>query len=184
MNFENLFKKIIGIQRKNICVCKNCGRLKAGKRVSIGKCTKVFAKRNAKIFIESGCTLSDNGYIVAVSGSVHIGKGTYFNRNAVVVCQKKIYIGKNCSIGPGVTIYDHDHKIGAHGKIDGYNASDVVIGDNCWIGANAIILRGSTIGDNVVIGAGAVVKGNVRSNVMIVPNTKNREIDLLERYGD
>lgn len=44
---------------------------------------------------------------------------------------------------------------------------DVVIGDNVWIGANSVILRGSRIGDNAVIAAGTIVKGTVESNTLV-----------------
>ncbi|MCD7710451.1 MAG: hypothetical protein LUI04_03750 [Porphyromonadaceae bacterium] len=44
------------------------------------------------------------------------------------------------------------------------------IGDNCFIGAGAIILPGSRIGDNVIIGAGAVVKGEIPSNSVVIGN--------------
>ena len=37
----------------------------------------------------------------------------------------------------------------------------VVIGDNVWIGANAVILKGTYIGSNTVIGAGTVVSGSI-----------------------
>ena len=46
----------------------------------------------------------------------------------------------------------------------------VHIGENCWIGAGAIIMLGITIGDNVVIGAGSVVTKNIPSNVVAVGN--------------
>jgi len=42
-----------------------------------------------------------------------------------------------------------------------------VIGDNVWIGAGCIILRGTVIGDNCVIGAGSVIKGKIESNTLI-----------------
>lgn len=44
------------------------------------------------------------------------------------------------------------------------------IGENCWIGAGALIMPGVTIGDNVVIGAGSVVTKDVPSNVVAVGN--------------
>ena len=37
----------------------------------------------------------------------------------------------------------------------------MIIGNDVWIGAGAVILRGTTIGDKAVIGAGSIVKGNV-----------------------
>ena len=59
-------------------------------------------------------------------------------------------------------IYDHDHIFDKETGVDRkkYKVAPVVIGKNCWIGANAVILRGTTIGDNCVVGAGCVLKGN------------------------
>ena len=42
-----------------------------------------------------------------------------------------------------------------------YVETPVVIGNDVWIGANVVIMRGTTIGDQAVIGAGSIVKGNV-----------------------
>ena len=64
-------------------------------------------------------------------------------------------IGKNCTIFQNVTIGSK-----------GYDAP--VIGDNCLIGANAIILGNVKIGDNVKIGAGAIVVEDVPNGVTVV----------------
>ena len=67
-------------------------------------------------------------------------------------------------------IYDHDHDYRAQGGIKAgkYKTTPVRIGDNVWIGANTVILRGTTIGNNVVIGAGSVVSGNVEDNTVFI----------------
>ena len=55
---------------------------------------------------------------------------------------------------------------------DSYNellpdaGGEVCIGDNCFIGYKACILKGTTIGKNVIIGAYSVVKGNIPSNTV------------------
>ncbi|MDR3011959.1 MAG: maltose O-acetyltransferase, partial [Chitinispirillales bacterium] len=46
----------------------------------------------------------------------------------------------------------------------------VTIGNNVWIGADAVILPGVTIGDNTVIGAGSVVTKDIPANVVAVGN--------------
>ena len=46
----------------------------------------------------------------------------------------------------------------------------IVIGNNVWIGLNAIILKGSVIGDNSVVTAGSVVKGVFPNNALIQGN--------------
>ena len=46
----------------------------------------------------------------------------------------------------------------------------VRIGENCWLGAGAIVLPGVTIGDNTVIGAGSVVTKDIPSGVVAAGN--------------
>lgn len=46
-------------------------------------------------------------------------------------------------------------------------AEPVAIGNNCWIGAGAIILGGVTLGDNVTVAAGAVVTKSFRGDCLI-----------------
>lgn len=71
-------------------------------------------------------------------------------------------IGSNCRIHQGVTIGS------AKGKVP-------TIGDNCLIGANALIIGGVEIGNNVKIGAGAVVTKSFGDTTVLVGNpAKNR----------
>lgn len=45
-----------------------------------------------------------------------------------------------------------------------------LLGKNCWIGANTVIVPGVTIGDNSVIGAGSVVTKDIPQNAVAVGN--------------
>ncbi|WP_255585616.1 DapH/DapD/GlmU-related protein [Bacteroides sp. K03] len=45
-----------------------------------------------------------------------------------------------------------------------------MIGNNVYVGANAVIIGSISIGDNVIVGAGAVVVKDVPSNCVIVGN--------------
>lgn len=46
----------------------------------------------------------------------------------------------------------------------------VVIGNNVWLGVNAVVLKGVTIGDNTVIGANSVVSRDIPANVVAAGN--------------
>lgn len=49
-------------------------------------------------------------------------------------------------------------------------AKEIVIGKNCFIGCNAIILKDTVVGDGCVVGAGAVVSGKFEDNRVIAGN--------------
>lgn len=89
---------------------------------------------------------------------------------AALVCHKSITIGDNVKIGGGVCIYDTDfHSLDPiirRSSEDLKNRAEqpVVIGNDVFIGAKSIILKGVTIGNNSVIGAGSVVTKSVPAN--------------------
>jgi acetyltransferase-like isoleucine patch superfamily enzyme len=92
-----------------------------------------------------------------------IGSGTYVNRFTMFDASERIEVGRDCLIGPFCYITDHDHGIGLVGSIaqQPLVGGPARIGNNVWIGAGAIILKGVTIGNGAVIGAGAVVTRHV-----------------------
>lgn len=110
-------------------------------------------------------------------GMIEIEDGTFFNRNCMIVCKEKIYIGKGTAFGPNVVVYDHDHTLKL--KERGYMVSPVYIGSHVWIGAGSIILKGVHIGDEAVVAAGSIVTHDVPSKSIyknqIFENTRSIE---------
>ena len=58
-----------------------------------------------------------------------------------------------------------------------YKTAPVEIGNNVWIGANCVILRGTKIGDNCVVAAGSVIKGRVPGEYPYLSEARNRDKD-------
>lgn len=116
-----------------------------------------------KVRVHSGCKFKiRQGAEMCIDANVKI------NYNCILVCHKYIHIGENTELGPNVLIYDHDHdyRVGLNqGK---FKTSPVIIGKNCWIGANSVILRGTILGDNCIVGAGSVIKGKYPANTVII----------------
>ncbi|MEF8728839.1 MAG: acyltransferase [Accumulibacter sp.] len=89
---------------------------------------------------------------------------------------QSISIGRDCLVGANVTIADTDfHSLNPIGRR--YNkdyasicVAPVVVGDNVFIGANSVVLKGASIGDNSIIGAGSVVTSEIPPNSIAAGN--------------
>ena len=103
--------------------------------------------------------------------SISIGDNTRIN-GAYIHAQQGILIGRNCVIASGVQIIDSNgHILLSPNRTIGRDLpEEIKIGNNVWIGLNAIILKGSIIGDNCVVSAGSIVKGKFDANSLIVGN--------------
>lgn len=87
--------------------------------------------------------------------------GTYFqNFNG------HIYLGKGCYIAPNVGIITANHKLD---NLDEHEeGKDVILGENCWVGMNSVILPGIVLGNKTIVAAGSVVtKSFPDGNVVI-----------------
>jgi len=95
-----------------------------------------------------------------------IGSYTYIGRNTTIT---QSAIGRYCSIGNNVTIGPGEHVLHEistsalfyENPWSVLTRDDVYVGDDVWIGVNAIVLRGVDIGIGAVIAAGAVVTKSV-----------------------
>ncbi len=107
-------------------------------------------------------------------------------------CPWLLQLGDNVRITEGVIILTHDYSWSVikkysskkiqEGQILGA-MSPVTIGNNVFIGMNAIITRGVTIGNNVIIGAGSVVTKDCESDSVYAGNPAKRIMTIEEYYN-
>ncbi|PSC67235.1 maltose O-acetyltransferase [Micractinium conductrix] len=106
----------------------------------------------------------DFGYMITV------GKGFYANFNCVFLDCGPVKIGDNVLLGPAVQIYPVGHHVdpAERAGVEGLEfAKAVTIGDNVWIGGNAVLMPGVTIGEGSTVAAGAVVTRDVEPYVVV-----------------
>lgn len=118
---------------------------------------------------------------VRKGGKLEIGKNFGMSNGCVVTAYDHIKIGDNVMLGPNVLIYDQDHDYRAEGGVAAmkFKTAPVVIGNNVWIGANTLILRGTTIGDDSVVGGGTVIKGEYPPNSVII---QKRTTEVIKQH--
>jgi len=136
--------------------------MKMGENCHIGKIDINLANSVSlghSVSIESGVVFQyagpyRDGFAIEIGDDCFIGTHTHLN------IQNGVRIGNHCMIAAGCRMVDNEH---------GFNDSEIpmhqqptfsapiVLEDNVWIGANAVILKGVHIGTGSIIGAGAVV---------------------------
>lgn len=124
--------------------------------ISIATIKRIWSKRSSESWLN---------YLR--SRGMRIGKGTrLFAWPLLILIDLTrpwlIEIGDNVQITIGVKILTHGYDWsvlkGKYGEVLG-SAGKVKIGDNCFIGMNTVILKGTTIGNNTIIGSGSLVTG-------------------------
>ncbi len=108
--------------------------------------------------------------------NVIVGKHTYgLFDSTIPYTQQKVEIGSYCSFADGVRILSWgEHRLDLpstypiktkmtqpKNNVDGFSKGPIIIGNDVWIGTNAIILSNVKIGDGTVIAAGAVVTQDI-----------------------
>lgn len=96
-----------------------------------------------------------------------------------------ITLGKNVHITEGVKFITHDGGTLVFRKNipDLEITKPIILGDNVYVGNNAIFLPGVTVGSNVIVGAGAIVTKNIPDNSVVV-GVPARVIKTADEYLD
>ena len=163
--------------------CKSKGKIiltNDSKIINLSKCRD-------KIIIGAHTSMKGELLLFENSGEISIGDNCYIGENSRIWSMNKITIGSNVLISHNVNIHDTDsHPIDIEQRIEqtrnilelgNYNFSKytilsqpIIVEDNCWIGFNAIILKGVKIGKNSIIASGSVVTKDVPSNSIVAGN--------------
>lgn len=100
-------------------------------------------------------------YLFQVPYTVTIGLGFNFVHFGRLIIAPNVKIGNNCNIFTGVTIGSTTR---------GVKKGIPTIGNNVWIGPNAVIVGGINIADNVLIAANSYVNFDVPANSIVIGN--------------
>lgn len=122
------------------------------------------AEKNTTLYINNRCFISYGCDVMLFEGAKLELNECSLNCYTQIRCKNFISIGKNTRISRNVQIWDDDHH-NIVGKVQKKN--EIIIGDNVWIGAGSIILKGVHIGEGSMIAAGAVVTRDVPAHCVV-----------------
>jgi len=96
---------------------------------------------------------------ISIPASSRIGHSFYIGHFGGIIINANSIIGNNCNISQGVTI-------GVSGR--GEKRGTPVLGDEVYIGANAVVSGGITIGNNILIGACSLVNNSIPEGAVVM----------------
>lgn len=111
--------------------------------------------------------MEDPGVGIKIGDNVGIGEFSSLGGSG------GLYIGDNTIIAQYFSAHPENHifdDINEPIRFQGAKRDPIVIGSGCWIGAKVTVLAGVTIGNNCVIGAGAVVTTDIPDYTIAVGN--------------
>lgn len=127
---------------------------------------------NNKIFIHEGVLVSGAELWIEDNNClIEIGKNTFVGHHSHLACTEngsELTIGDDCMLSAYVQVRTGD----SHSILDMEGnrinrAQSVHIGDHCWIGEGAKVMKGVTLGQDVVVSTGAIVTKSFEKNVIL-----------------
>lgn len=133
----------------------------------------------SNVIVKDSVMIGSRAWLQTVGdGKIMIGSGTHIGRDVVIASNKEVRIGSNCLISYRVSILDHDHKLDGSSqspmKSGLTKGKSIKIGNNCFIGSNAVITKGVALGKHCVVGANSVVTKSFPAGSVIAGNPAKR----------
>ena len=125
--------------------------------------------RNARLVLGRWSWIGHGCKIRIHEGEVRIGAKTVLGQECTISAYQRVAVGRECVIADRVMLIDFDHgvvEVERPVRLQGIYKRNVQVGNNCWLGYGACILRGVTIGDNSVVGTSAVVTKSLPENAV------------------
>jgi len=119
--------------------------------------------------------------------NIYLGTNSHISQYCCIWAGKnsQIVLGNNLLMGPGVKIFSSNHgkDLGVPMNSQVYVEKDVIVGNDVWLGANAVIVPGVNIGEGAIVAAGSVATRNVEPYTFVgggsCESSKKAYIDLI-----
>lgn len=177
------FKFRLIFQRKNIKIGRNfqcdsfptiivepTAQLSIGNDVIFRKDVEIRVHGISTLIIGSNVRVDRGTRLLSSNkAKLEIGDGTRIGLLSVFNGGDNITVGKKCLISGFVYLQTSMHRHGVDKSIQdqGYDHAPIVLGDDVWLGAHAVVLPGCEIGYGAIVGSNSVVTKSVNANTIV-----------------
>lgn len=161
------------------------GYFYADKGVHLDEYSILYIGKNSYLKLSRNCRIGRNchleiedGQIIEIHADTSVQARTSIHGDVVI--GESTLIAPNCYISSGTHIFakDRDKTIRQKDLENQTKSSPIVIGDDCWLGVNSVVLPGSIIGNKCVIGANVVHSGTISDGTIVKRNGNNNIVKI------
>lgn len=157
------------------CDISHTRHLKTGRNFFLGAFSYINCLCEHGVSIGDNVTIREYAWLQVTSvlsnpgAGIIIADNTYIGPRCILGAAASLKIGARCQVGANVSFVAENHKFEAGSEIfsQGVEREGIEIGNDCWIGNNAVVLDGVRLGDGCVVGAGAVVTKSFPANSIV-----------------
>lgn len=132
---------------------------------------RIRLRRGVRVSIGDRCRINKHVRF-AGTGEVTVGPDTLLN-DCWIGSWSRVSVGARCLLSD-CRIVDNDfHHVDParrHEPPDAGTRAPITIGDNVWIGSDALVLKGVVVGTDSVVGAACVVRADVPPRCVVIGN--------------
>ncbi|HEY2600687.1 MAG TPA: acyltransferase, partial [Thermoleophilaceae bacterium] len=144
--------------------------IRIGKNVTLMPGAHLKNRGNGRLVLGDGVKLDSGARVVVANDArlelgqdVVLGMGTVVNAGADVIFGRGSFSAAHCVVNAS----DHEMRAGEPMRRQGYDHAPILIGEDVWLGAGALVSKGSRIGNGAVISAASVVSGDVPAGAVV-----------------
>jgi acetyltransferase-like isoleucine patch superfamily enzyme len=147
--------------------------IRCGRAVTLGRGVMIDALSHEGVHIGDDvnlgpwCILEASGVISNIGKGIRIGSHCGIGAFSYIGGAGGVDIGDNVIMGQRVSFHPENHRFDRTDvpiRDQGVTRDGIVLGDDCWVGANVTFLDGARVGAGCVIAAGTVVRGEIPPN--------------------
>ncbi|MEL6863633.1 MAG: acyltransferase [Bacteroidota bacterium] len=153
---------------------------KKGKGAVIARRARMDVMPYNQFEVGENCLIEDFATINNAVGDVFIGDRTLVGISSIVI--GPVRLGKDILIAQHVVLSGLNHAyedISRPIKEQETTTAPIEVGDNCWLGSNAVIVAGVKVGKHVIVAAGSVVTKDVPDYTVVAGNPAR----IIKRYN-
>lgn len=179
--FKQAIKLPIAVSKNVIINKKSKGKIlleDVSSKIYIGyQCLNTSYHGNEKsvLYIDGNLIIKGNAFLahgmkldIREGGMLILGKDFNSTGKSEIICMKKIEFGDDCTISWDTLFMDSDaHTIMHDNQIINKN-QEIKIGNHCWIGCRAMILKGVYLEENTIVAAGSIISKSCEEKNSII----------------